>query len=168
MGSDGLAWKRTVETVLERRVVGRVEDHADALETVVVLRLKGGRAACGDGASLERTALAQQRPWTKMKFRNEPWRMGIATPTRGVKTGERAMRGTHQADLVVDGVASGGALSGDRGRGPDADLSPCELASDRGGDSWGGDGLERGTDAEGEGEQRGGERRDAHGRGERT
>jgi hypothetical protein len=56
--------KRTVETDLGCRVVGRVEGHADAFETVVVLCLKGGGAACRDGATLERRLLAQS--WTKM------------------------------------------------------------------------------------------------------
>lgn len=48
--------RRTVEIVLCYRIIGRVERHTDAFETVVVFRLKGGRTARRDRAPLERKA----------------------------------------------------------------------------------------------------------------
>ena len=54
MGSIG----RTVEIVLGYRIAGRVERHTNTLETVVVLGLKSGRAACRDRASLTRRKIS--------------------------------------------------------------------------------------------------------------
>lgn len=54
VGGVDMDVERTVEIVLGCRVIARVERHADTFKTVVVSRLKGGRAACRDRASLER------------------------------------------------------------------------------------------------------------------
>lgn len=99
---------RTVETVLGYREVAGVERLTDAIETVVVLRLKGGSATCCGGASLSLDSVAAMDANGMNHGVDEP---GVATLTRGGSdSGD-----THQADFAVDCAAGGGALRGEGG-----------------------------------------------------